>query len=105
MGWYRLEAKQGDADAMSNLGFFYVEGRGVPQDYVQTHMWYNLAASRPRSEEWREEAVERRDNVAALMTPEQIAQTQRLARAWDAAHPREPRPRRIGYFWIGRRNW
>ena len=24
----------------------YGEGRGAPQDYVQAHMWYNLAASR-----------------------------------------------------------
>ena len=26
------------------------------------------------------------------MTPEQIAEAQRLAREWDAAHPREPSP-------------
>ena len=44
----------------------------------------------PRSEELREEAVERRDDVAALMPPDQIAEAQRLAREWDAAHPREP---------------
>jgi len=35
-------------------------------------------------------AVRERDRVAGLMTPDQIAEAQRLAREWDAAHPREP---------------
>ena len=43
-----------------------------------------------RGEEQREEAVELRDDVAALMIPQQIAEAQRLASDWDAAHPREP---------------
>jgi hypothetical protein len=34
--------------------------------------------------------VENRDIIAARMTAEQIAEAQRLAREWDAAHPREP---------------
>ena len=31
-------------------------------------------------------AVKTHDAVAALMTPEQVAEAQRLAREWDAAH-------------------
>ena len=27
------------------LGGMYEKGEGVPQDYVQAHKWYNLAAS------------------------------------------------------------
>ena len=38
----------------------------------------------------REFAVKSRDLIARLMTPAQLAEAQRLARAWDAAHPREP---------------
>jgi hypothetical protein len=34
--------------------------------------------------------VRSRDIIAAKMTAEQIAEAQRLAREWDAAHPREP---------------
>ena len=82
--WYRLAADQGDADALVMLGAKYVRGRGVPQDYVQAHMWYSLAASRMPGE-YRES-----DAVAGLMTSTQIAEAQRLAREWDAAHPREP---------------
>ena len=67
----------------------YNEGEGVPQDYVEAHMWYNLAASQLTGEA-RELVVENRDWVAFRMTPEQIAEAERLAREWDAAHPREP---------------
>ena len=67
----------------------YGNGRGVPQDDVQAHMWFNLAASRSTGED-RETAVRNRDIVAGRMDPTQIAEAQRLAREWDAAHPREP---------------
>tara|TARA_R110002126_G_scaffold250710_1_gene393570 strand:+ start:91 stop:684 length:594 start_codon:yes stop_codon:yes gene_type:complete len=37
-------AKQGNADAQSNLGFMYRDGDGVPQDYKTALKWYKLAA-------------------------------------------------------------
>ena len=67
----------------------YRNGEDVPQDDVLAHMWYSLSASRA-TRGLRERAVEGRDNVADRMTPDQIADAQRLAREWDAAHPREP---------------
>jgi len=83
--WYRKAAEQGDANAQNNLGVMYVNGQGVPQDYVQAHKWFNLAAARfPGSEpKRREAAVENRDRIAAKMTPQQIAEAQRLAREWQ----------------------
>jgi hypothetical protein len=87
--WYRLAADQGHASAQNNLGVMYATGEGVLQDYVQAHMWYNLAASRPDAEK-RALAIGVRDNLADKMTPTQIAEAERLAREWDAAHPREP---------------
>ena len=77
------------AEARFNLGFMYDTGRGVPQDDVQAHMWYNLAASRSTGEK-RENAVKFRDQVANRLTPEDRSEAQRRAREWDAAHPREP---------------
>jgi uncharacterized protein len=41
-----LAADQGQPDAQNNLGHFYRTGQGVPQDYVQAHMWLNLTASK-----------------------------------------------------------
>ena len=88
--WLRLAADQGHADAQNILGTMYRDGgEGVPENYVQAHMWFNLAASRLTGE-LREMAVQDRDKVAGRMDPTQIAEAQRLAREWDAAHPREP---------------
>jgi TPR repeat protein len=42
--WYRLAAEQGDADAQSNLGFMYANGRGVPENDAEAVKWYRLAA-------------------------------------------------------------
>jgi len=77
-------AEQGLADAQFNLGVMYATGRGVPQDDVRAHMWYNLAAAGfPAAEaEPRNVVVAVRDAVAAKMTPAQIAEAQRLAREW-----------------------
>ena len=87
--WFSLAAEQGSAGAQFNLGAMYGSGTGVPLDYVLGHMWLSLAASRPTGEE-RETAAELRDLLRTQMTPEQIAEAQRLAREWDLAHPRNP---------------
>jgi hypothetical protein len=58
----------------------YVDGHGVPQDYVQAHMWFNLAGASGVAK-----ALKNRDTVAAKMTPAQIAEAQRLAREWKPA--------------------
>ena len=70
-------AEQGDASAQYNLGVFYDNGLGVPQDHVRALMWFNLAAAQGK-----EGAAAFRDLVARLMTPEQIAEAQRLASEW-----------------------
>jgi TPR repeat protein len=85
VAWWRKAAKQGHDAAQVELGLMYEKGEGVPQDYMQAYMWFNLAASRAalagdaiNSIQW---AVQR-DEVAAKMTPEQIAEAQRMAREW-----------------------
>ena len=81
--WYHLAADQGLAGAQEILGLMYYRGRGVPQDFVQAHMWLNLAASRlPPAFFIRDSSAKTRDELAARMTPEQIAEAQRLAREW-----------------------
>ena len=70
----------------------YAWGTGVPQDYVQAHMWFNLAVSRSRSGEAYDTAAELRDAFADLMTPAQIAEAQKLARQWYKRRKRKWRP-------------
>ena len=59
----------------------YKNGHGVVQDYVTAHKWWNLAAAQGD-----EDARKKRDLVAQEMTPDQIAEAQRLAREWQAQH-------------------
>ena len=73
-------AEQGDATAQVNLGVLYNNGQGVPQNYVQAHMWYNLAAA--QGADISVQARTNRDGVVARMTPAQIAEAQRLAIEW-----------------------
>jgi TPR repeat protein len=75
---YRDDADKGDPDAQYAIGLMYLEGRGEPQDYVQAHMWLNLAASASGFYVY----TKKRDDAAARMTPAQIAEAQKLAREW-----------------------
>jgi uncharacterized protein len=77
MMWDRKAADQGNANAQYRLGSVYENGEGVPQDYVQAHMWFNLAAAQGDID-----AAHARDDVAAKMTPDKIAQAQALAAVW-----------------------
>jgi hypothetical protein len=58
------------------------QGAGVPQDFVEAYKWYNLAAARFVHPQGVDRAVQARDAVAGQMTPEQIAEAQRLTREW-----------------------
>ena len=55
----------------------YAKGQGVPQDYVQAQMWWNLAAVSGK-----EKAIKGRDIVAKEMNSAQIAEAQKLVREW-----------------------
>ncbi len=80
--WYGEAAEQGHARAQFNLGLMNALGRGVPQDYVRAYMWLNLASSRAVADDHAPFA-DIRDAVASLMTPQQIAEAQALARNWQ----------------------
>ncbi|MFT4729893.1 MAG: hypothetical protein ACI9UN_004414 [Granulosicoccus sp.] len=58
-----------------SLGFMYPKGDGVPEDYVQTYTWFNLAAAQGN-----EGAQRIKPKVAKRMTPSQIAKAQRLSK-------------------------
>ncbi len=81
--WYRKSAEQGNVFAKINLGVLYERGiPGAPRDLVQTHMWYNLAAAQGHAD-----AAQLRDDIAEDMTPEQVAEAQRMAQEWLTEHP------------------
>jgi len=86
--WYRLAADHGLAGAQFNLGTMYEEGEGVSRDYVQAHMWLDIAASQlpALGTNQRNSTVDARDRVACKMTPQQIVEAQELAFEWTIEH-------------------
>lgn len=76
---WRVAADAGDRRAMLALGRLYVQGLGAPQDYLEAHKWFNLAASRGEAA-----AVKERDALAAKMTPQQVVAAQERAAAWQS---------------------
>ncbi len=75
---FRELARGEDTDAQYMLGRMYEAGNGTPQNFVEAHKWYNLAASRGHRH-----ATDARDAVAERMTTQQIAEAQRVARGWQ----------------------
>jgi uncharacterized protein len=76
--WFRKSAEQDNIDAQFNLGEMYELGNGVQQDYVKAYMWFTLVASHGT----RLYATRGIDRVAQQMSPEQIAEAQKLTRDW-----------------------
>jgi len=72
---FTLAAEQGSTEAQYNLAVMYATGKGVPQDYIHAHMWWNIAASSGY-----EVAAENRDILARKMTSADISAAQKLAR-------------------------
>lgn len=78
--WYRKAAAQGEPSSQYNLGRAYKLGEGVAQDPVEAYRWYDLAAANTASTDMnRTWAAQVRDEVAAKMTPEQLAQVRKPA--------------------------
>jgi TPR repeat protein len=87
--WYRRAADQGFPGAWLVLGHMYADGRGVPQDDIQAWMWFGISAQTEAAlrglfflSDPKPVDTEDRDEVASRMTPDQIAEAQRLAREW-----------------------
>ena len=75
--FWRPLAEQGDAEAQSKIGGMYARGLGAPQDFVQGYMWLILAAAQGH-----DMALVSRDMVAIKLSPDQLAEAQRMAREW-----------------------
>lgn len=73
--WYRLAAQQGLSESQYNLGVMYAKGLGVVQDLIIAHSWLNLSAVNGDSQ-----AITARDNLTKVMTPQEVAVAQKIAR-------------------------
>ena len=76
--WFRKAAEQNDAKAQYFLGGMYENGRGVDKDYVEAYGWYNLAS---KTDVY---TANNRDELAKVMTPQQIAAAQKRTEEMQA---------------------
>ena len=72
---------KGSASRLFEVGLMYATGHEVPTDLVAAHTYFNLAAIRGY-----EEALRWRREIAAEMSPAEIAAAQRAARDWLTEH-------------------
>jgi TPR repeat protein len=76
--WYRKAAEQGHSWGQYNLGGMYANGFGVDQDYIEAYKWVLLAEMNGY------DVTERRSLLKEIMTADQIAEAQKLAKAYAA---------------------
>jgi uncharacterized protein len=69
------------ADIYYELGIRYSVGNSVETDLIAAHKWFNIAALKGCKD-----AIVLRQEIAASMSPEEIAQAQRAARDWLTTH-------------------
>jgi len=75
--WYRLAAEQGFIEAQTSLAMLCHKGRGIEQNLVEAYMWYDIAVQLGDLN-----SSFKRDDVAADLSPEQVATAQQLATRW-----------------------
>lgn len=78
---YTRLAEDGQPEALYSLGLAYATGQGVRVDLVSAHKWFNLAAMSGVKE-----ALAERAELAREMSADEIAEAQRMARAWRLSH-------------------
>lgn len=76
MKWYLLAAERGNRDAPNNIGVLHMIGLGVPRSFAKAHTWFTIAGARDS------EAISNKNFVKRRLSPEQLAESQRLASEW-----------------------
>ncbi len=81
---WRPLADQGDASSQYNLAVMNEKGQGVEKDYLQAHIWYDIALKYfPLTAiAERNQAAKARARMVKKMTAAQIAKALKLAREW-----------------------
>jgi TPR repeat protein len=83
LNWFKKAANKGAAYGQFSLGLMYAGGLGIQQDKVQSFKWFTLAAAVfPPASKQSDEALNNANQIAAKMTPAEIAEGQRLAKEW-----------------------
>jgi TPR repeat protein len=90
--WYRKAAEQGNPSGQASLGSCYLRGHGAPKDPIQAYKWCLLGAAGGDAS-----ARTLAENIAQTLTPGDLAEGQKLARAFKpkAAAAPAARPKTV----------
>ena len=76
---FEAAANQGYFAAFAPTAQMYLQGLGVPAEPSKAYYWYNIAAAQLPDSAERTDMMERREAVAAQMTPAQVEAAQKRA--------------------------
>jgi TPR repeat protein len=93
-GYFSEAAEQGHTRAQFSLAMCYASNAGKAPDRIQAYKWCRIALAGAQGSSWRDTIQSRIAELAAAMTPQQIAYAERYAREFvpqgrRAANPRE----------------
>ena len=80
--WYRLAADHAHVEAQIRLSTFHEFGIGTAVNHVRAYVWADIAHRIAPNHAQRVRAGGQRDTMAEMMTPGQIAEARRSAKAW-----------------------
>lgn len=75
--WFEKAANQGCFEAFAPTAQMYERGEGTPADPGKAYAWYNIAVAHLPQGREREDMIERREAVAAALTPAQLEGAQK----------------------------
>ncbi|WP_119303462.1 tetratricopeptide repeat protein [Dongia deserti] len=95
---FEAAASQGYFAAFAPTAQMYVQGLGVPADPSKAYYWYNIAAAQLPDSAERTDMMDRREGVAAQMTPAQIEAAQKRANNFKAKQVVPPDPEDVEWM-------
>ena len=85
--WWQMAAEQDNTTSQFNLSVAYHNGQGVMRDDVESYKWAQIAMTHSSGES-HERYAHMLNDIAARMTPTQVADAQQRAREWLAVFDR-----------------
>jgi TPR repeat protein len=95
---FEASAQQGYFAAFAPTAQMYVQGLGVPADPAKAYYWYNIAAAQLPDSSERTEMMDRREGVAASLTPAQVEAAQKRANKFEPKPVIPPDPEDVDWL-------
>jgi Sel1 repeat-containing protein len=95
---FEAAAQQGYFAAFAPTAQMYLQGLGAPADPSKAYYWYNIAAAQLPDSAERTDMMERREEVAATLTPAQIEAAQKRANLFKPKPVVPPDPEDVDWM-------